>query len=59
MSIGRTIFICIILTISAMFFSKDANDLALTPIERMIKKVFRFFKHSPYTKKKKKKKKHY
>mmetsp|Transcript_67151 Transcript_67151/g.212609 ORF Transcript_67151/g.212609 Transcript_67151/m.212609 type:complete len:594 (-) Transcript_67151:201-1982(-) len=35
----RTIFICIILGAGAMLFSKDANNLVLLPIERMMKKV--------------------
>lgn len=36
---GRTLFVCIVLTMGALLFSKDANDLALRPIERMIEKV--------------------
>ena len=40
-SIMRTIFVCIVLTLASYFFSKDANDLALKPIERMIDKVNR------------------
>jgi hypothetical protein len=28
-----------VLTLGALLFSKDANDLALRPIERMIEKV--------------------
>lgn len=40
-NIFRTIFICIVLGLSGWIFSKDANDLALRPIERMIKKVNR------------------
>ncbi|KRX00510.1 Adenylyl cyclase class-3/4/guanylyl cyclase [Pseudocohnilembus persalinus] len=39
LSMGRTFFVCIILTMGALLFSKDANDLALSPIERMITKV--------------------
>lgn len=39
LNIGRTLFICMVLTCGAMLFSKDANDLALRPIERMIDKV--------------------
>ena len=39
LNIMRTIFICIILLMGAMSFSKDANELVLFPIERMIKKV--------------------
>jgi hypothetical protein len=37
--ITRTIFVCLVLTLGALFFSKDANELALRPIERMIEKV--------------------
>lgn len=36
---GRTIFVCIVLTLGALAFTNDANDLALGPIERMITKV--------------------
>ena len=39
LNIMRTLFICIILLVGAMSFSKDANQLVLIPIERMIKKV--------------------
>jgi len=39
LSLGRTFFVCIVLVLGALFFSKDANDLALRPIERMIEKV--------------------
>jgi hypothetical protein len=35
----RTIFVCMVLTFGSLMFSKDANDLALRPIERMIDKV--------------------
>lgn len=38
-NITRTIFVCIVLTMAAFYFTKDANDLALKPIERMIEKV--------------------
>ena len=38
-NIGRTIYICLVLSIGALMFSKDANDLALRPIEKMIEKV--------------------
>lgn len=40
LSLGRTVFVCFVLTCGAIYFSKDANDLALGPIERMIVKVF-------------------
>ena len=39
LSMCRTIFICTVLTLGALFFSKDANTLAVEPIERMIKNV--------------------
>lgn len=39
MNILRTIFVSFILSIGSYFFSKDVNDLALRPIERMIIKV--------------------
>ena len=39
LSLGRTIFVCIVLTSGALMFAKDATDLALTPIEKMIENV--------------------
>mmetsp|Transcript_26704 Transcript_26704/g.65447 ORF Transcript_26704/g.65447 Transcript_26704/m.65447 type:complete len:926 (-) Transcript_26704:528-3305(-) len=45
----RTVFVCIVLGLGAMFFSKDANDLVLKPIERMVKKV-RDVSENPLTK---------
>mmetsp|Transcript_31759 Transcript_31759/g.38366 ORF Transcript_31759/g.38366 Transcript_31759/m.38366 type:complete len:784 (-) Transcript_31759:812-3163(-) len=39
LNIARTLFICLILGLGAMLFSRDANILVLSPIERMIKKV--------------------
>ena len=41
LNIFRTTFICSLLLLAAMIFSKDANNLALHPIERMINKVNR------------------
>jgi hypothetical protein len=38
-SISRTFFICILLTLASIYFNKDANELVLIPIERMIEKV--------------------
>lgn len=38
-NIARTIMICILLTIGALFFTRDAEKLVLNPIERMIEKV--------------------
>eukprot|EP00241_Pyramimonas_parkeae_P004274 CAMPEP_0114238114 /NCGR_PEP_ID=MMETSP0058-20121206/7752_1 /TAXON_ID=36894 /ORGANISM="Pyramimonas parkeae, CCMP726" /LENGTH=849 /DNA_ID=CAMNT_0001350203 /DNA_START=611 /DNA_END=3157 /DNA_ORIENTATION=- len=39
LNILRTVFICLILGLGALFFSRDANNLVLMPIERMMKKV--------------------
>jgi len=44
-SIFKTVFVCIVLTFGAMMFSKDANDLVLQPIERMIDKVNKIAKN--------------
>lgn len=41
LSLGRTIFVCIVLTCGALYFSKDANDYAIGPIEVMIQKLQR------------------
>ena len=38
-NLGRTLFICALLTTAAIYFTKDANDLVLTPIERMVEKI--------------------
>lgn len=37
--LARTTFICIVLAIGSIFFSSDANNLVLNPIERMLEKV--------------------
>lgn len=39
LSIGRTIFVCIVLAVASVFFTSDANTLVLGPIERMLEKV--------------------
>ena len=39
LSIGRTLFICVVLSIGSIFFNSDATTLILVPIERMIEKV--------------------
>ena len=36
LSICRTFFVCFVLAAGALFFSKDANDLVIEPIEAMI-----------------------
>jgi hypothetical protein len=33
--------VCIVLALAAIFFTKDANDLVVIPIERMMDKVKR------------------
>jgi len=45
LGIARTIFVCIVLTMGALYFSKDANDLVLHPIENMLEKVKRIAKN--------------
>jgi hypothetical protein len=45
LSFLRTIFVCMVLTFGSLMFSKDANDLALRPIERMIEKVNKIAKN--------------
>ena len=39
LNIAKTIFVCIVLLLGALLFSKDANVLVLRPIERMVLKV--------------------
>ena len=39
LSIGRTLFIWLVLTVAAMWFSSTANTLVINPIENMIEKV--------------------
>jgi len=38
-NLSRTIFVSVVLAISAIYFQKDANNLVLHPIERMLEKV--------------------
>lgn len=45
LGIGRTVFVCIVLTASSLFFTKDANELVLSPIEKMLSKVKRISKN--------------
>ena len=45
LGITRTIFVCIVLSFGSMMFSKDANELALRPLERMIDKVNKIAKN--------------
>lgn len=39
LGIIRTFFICAVLTLSSLFFTKDATELVLTPIENMLFKI--------------------
>jgi hypothetical protein len=39
------VFVCIVLTLGAIYFNKDANKLVVTPIERMIDRVKRIAKN--------------
>jgi hypothetical protein len=39
LSITRTVFVCIVLTIASILFTNDANTLVLNPIERMLEVV--------------------
>ena len=39
LNLCRTTFVCVVLALGALLFSKDANTLVLKPIERMVKKV--------------------
>lgn len=38
-SLFRTLFVCIVLTAGALYFSQDATDLVLTPISNMLNKI--------------------
>ena len=44
LGIGRTLFVCLVLSASVIFLSKDATELVLDPIENMLKKVMRISK---------------
>lgn len=39
LSIFRTVFVCLVLSIASYFFTNDANVLVLLPLERMLEKV--------------------
>ena len=41
MDILKTLFICFVLTWAALYITKDANELVILPIERLIQKVNR------------------
>jgi hypothetical protein len=38
-NISKTLFICLVLTVAAIYFTKDAAVMVLEPLERMIEKV--------------------
>lgn len=38
-NISRTLFICVVLSVASFYFTKDAQELVLDPLERMIEKV--------------------
>ena len=40
-NICRTVFVCLVLTLGALWFSQDVNEIALQPLEKMIEKVNR------------------
>jgi len=46
LNIGQTCFICFILGLGAMLFSRDANQLVLMPLEKIFEKMSRFA-HDP------------
>ena len=39
LSICRTVFVCFVLVLGSLLFSRDANALVLHPLERMVQKV--------------------
>ena len=45
LNIFKTLFICVILTLGALFFTKDSEDLVIKPIEKMIEKVKKIAKN--------------
>lgn len=45
LNIMKTIFICIVLTLGALYFSKDAEDLVINPLDKIIEKVKKIAKN--------------
>ena len=39
LSIFQTVFVCIVLALSAVLFNKDVTELIIEPIETMIQKI--------------------
>lgn len=45
LSIIRTLFVSVVLTVGALYFSKDSNNLVIEPISQMLKKVYEIGKN--------------
>ena len=45
LNIFKTLFICLVLTLGALYFTKDAEVLVINPIEKMIEKVKKIAKN--------------
>ena len=45
LNIFKTLFICIVLTLGALYFTKDAEDLVIKPIEKIIERVKKIAKN--------------
>ena len=45
LSMCRTVFVCIVLSLGAIYLTKDANTLVIVPIEKMIDKVKKIAKN--------------
>lgn len=45
LNLFRTVLVCLILLLSSIYFSKDANEIILQPIEKMIDKVSKIAKN--------------
>jgi hypothetical protein len=39
LSIIRTVFVCLVLGFGSLYFSKDAHEIVILPIEEMTRKV--------------------
>lgn len=39
LNIGKTLYVCLALAVGAVFFSKDAEELVIIPIEKMLNQV--------------------
>lgn len=45
LNIFKTVFICVVLTLGAVYFTKDAEDLVIKPIEKIIEKLKKIAKN--------------